>query len=280
LPLASCDVVTSTTATPAAPPKRPPPTLFPTSAARDTEAVTPPPDSAAAPPSDTGWLAGTAGLELRRIRVELGEGQPTAPVTILRLDPASVRLRVAYTPEQPRPLRSWFADERPLAAINGGFFREDFQTTALLVSDGATSGASYEGFGGMLSVAPGGEIAIRALRDQPFDPDEALAQAMQSFPMLVFPGGTPAPIEEDGQRARRSAAAIDRSGHLLLLACPTSGFTLRGLAEWLSASDLEIDRALNLDGGSSTGLFVDDGELNEAIDSFGRLPIVLMVEAK
>jgi uncharacterized protein YigE (DUF2233 family) len=201
-------------------------------------------------------------------------------VTILRFDPAHVRLRVVYAPDQPRLLRAWFAAEQPLAAINGGFFHEDYQTAALLISDGAASGASYAGFGGMLAVGPGGEVSIRPLRDQPYDTNEELAQAMQSFPMLVFPGGETAQPEDNGERARRSAVAVDRAGRLLRIACPTSGFTLRGLAEWLSHSDLDIDTALNLDGGSSTGLFASDGDLRAEIDSFGPLPIVLLIEAK
>jgi uncharacterized protein YigE (DUF2233 family) len=98
--------------------------------------------------------------------------------------------------------------------------------------------------------------------------------------MLVFPGGEPAAIEDDGRRARRSVVAIDRAGRLLLLVSPNSDFTLRGLADWLSQSDLDVDRALNLDGGSSTGLYLSDGELQAEIDSFGPLPIVLLVEAK
>jgi uncharacterized protein YigE (DUF2233 family) len=132
----------------------------------------------------------------------------------------------------------------------------------------------------MLAVAPDGGVALRALRDQPYDPGEALAQAIQSFPMLVFPGGEVAPIEDDGKRARRTAVALDRAGRLLLIASPTSEFTLRGFADWLGGGDLDIDRALNLDGGSSTGLFLRSGALSEQIDSFGPLPLVLLVEEK
>jgi hypothetical protein len=62
------------------------------------------------------------------------------------------------------------------------------------------------------------------------------------------------------------------------LASPTSEFTLREMADWLSRSDLEVDSALNLDGGSSTGLYLSDGALQEAIDSFVPLPIVLLVD--
>jgi uncharacterized protein YigE (DUF2233 family) len=132
----------------------------------------------------------------------------------------------------------------------------------------------------MLAVAPDGGVSLRALSDQPYESSEALDQALQSFPMLVFPGGAPAAIEDDGRRARRSVVALDRAGRVLLLASPTSGFSLRELADWLSRSDLDVDSALNLDGGSSTGLYLSDGALQEAIDSFGALPIVLLVEPK
>src|SRR6185436_7036784 len=112
-------------------------------------------------------------------------------------------------------------------------------------------------------VGQDGGVSLRALSDQPYDPAEPLAQAMQSFPMLVFPGSASAEINDNGARARRSAVAMDRAGHLLLIASPTSEFTLRDFAIWLSHSDLEIDRALNLDGGSSTGLFVGAGDARE-----------------
>jgi uncharacterized protein YigE (DUF2233 family) len=209
-----------------------------------------------------------------------GPNRAAAPLVVVRIDPAQVRLRVAYAPDRPRALRGWFQERRPLAAINGSFFTKENQPTALLISDGNASGTSYEGFGGMLSVAPDGGVSLRALRDQPYDPAEPIEQALQSFPMLVFPGGQPAAIEDDGRRARRSVVAIDRAGRLLLLASPTSDFTLRGLAGWLAQSDLDVDRALNLDGGSSTGLYLSAGALHEEIDSFGPLPIVLLVEPK
>ncbi|MBK8433301.1 MAG: phosphodiester glycosidase family protein [Chloroflexi bacterium] len=51
------------------------------------------------------------------------------------------------------------------------------------------------------------------------------------------------------------------------------GFTLHQLSTWLTASDLELDIALNLDGGPSTGLVLADPSLT--IPAFSTLPIVL-----
>jgi uncharacterized protein YigE (DUF2233 family) len=271
--LAGCG---ASTVAPSPPPTRAIATLFPTAAI--SAAATAAPAASATP--DSGWKAGRPGVELRQMQVGVAPDRAAVPLVIVRLDPAQVRLRVAYAPDRPRGLRDWFEERRPLAAINGSFFSPENQATGLLISNSDVNGQSYEGFGGMLSVALDGGVSLRALRDQPYDPAEPLEQALQSFPMLVFPGGEPAAIEDDGRRARRSVVAIDRAGRLLLLVSPTSDFTLRGLADWLSQSDLDVDRALNLDGGSSTGLYLSDGALQEAIDSFGPLPIVLLVEAK
>src|SRR5262245_30964120 len=213
-------------------PTRPVPTLFPTSAVAATPAAPP----VAGQPADSSWLPGSAGVELRRLRIPGTSGRPAFPIVVVRIDPAQVRLRVAYAPERPRALHTWFDEGQPLLAVNGGFYAEDYRSTALVISDGEVSGSTYEGFGGMLAVAPDGSIALRALRDEPYDPGEPLAQAMQSFPMLVFPGGEVAPLEDDGKRARRTAVALDRAGRLLLIASPTSEFTLRDFADWLGAA--------------------------------------------
>lgn len=227
------------------------------------------------PETDSGWMMGERGIATRHIHLP-----GTSPNTLLiaRIDLAAVRLRVAYDPQQPRAIRRWFDEQRPLLAVNGGFFTEQYRSTALVISDGVASGASYEGFGGMLAVAEDGNVSLRALREQPYDPNEPLDQAMQSFPMLVFPGGTPSDFQDDGRRARRTVIAFDQAGRLLVIVSPTSVLTLRDLADWLLQSDLAIDRALNFDGGPSTGLFIEAGTLSEQIDSLGPLPLVLLVE--
>lgn len=227
---------------------------------------------------DTGWVLGSSGIELRRLRTDLGDRQ--ASLSIVRIDLSQVRLRVGYAPGEPQSLTAWAEQSQPLLVVNGGFFDEAFQTTALLISDGIVSGSTYEGFGGMLAVARGGEVAIQPLRDQPYDPAQSLELAMQSFPMLVFPGGAAPGIEWDDQRDRRTALALDRQGRLLVIIAPLPSFSLNEFADWLRTSDLELDRALNLDGGSSTGLYVEAGAARDLIEPLVRLPIVLIAEPR
>lgn len=247
------------------------PSLIPTLARPD--ALTTP-----APAPADACRAGRPGVELCRRSFRPTPDRPPVELLIARLDPALVRLRMAYAPDAPQLVSAWVRQTQPLLAVNAGFFDAQYHSTALLISDGVAHGQSYEGFGGMLAVAPDGRVELRPLRDQPYDPAEPLGQALQSFPMLVFPGGQVAPIEDDGEYARRSAVALDRAGRLLVIVCASPSFTLRGLAEWLAASDLAIDRALNLDGGASTGLYLDAGETSVQIDSFERVPAVLLVE--
>ncbi len=237
-------------------------------------AVSPTPETTTALPSDSGWLSAAPGAELRRLQVS-HQGQ-TAPVSVVRLDPALVRFEVGYQPATPLSLTNWGASFEALAVINGGFFDETGQTVALLVHDGQAVGESYAGRGGMFAVSPDGTVSLRLLADRPFDPGEPLAEALQGWPALVRPGGVAAYSYEDGERHRRSTIAIDQAGRVLLIATPGAHFTLAEWSTWLAASDLEIMTAMNLDGGSSTGLLLNGTQVREQIDPFITLPIVLL----
>lgn len=256
----------------APPPTRFVPTRMPTIALSPTSMA---PDAA-----DTGWIVAAPGVEVRTLTDVGVVADVATPIYVVRLNLALVRLRVRYAPDTPQLLRTWVAAHHPLVAVNGGFFTADNRATALIVADGEAHGASYTGFGGMLAASADGRVWIQALRDEPYDPAMPLDQAIQSFPMLVYPGSAVAEIADNGQRARRTAVAVDRAGRLLIIVCPTSAFSLQALAAWLASSDLEIDRALNLDGGSSSGLFVDAGDVRWQIDSFVALPSVLLVEPR
>lgn len=253
-------------------PAAPPPTLMPTPTG-------PPPASPTAlqptaRPADTGWLAAAPGVELRQLLLSVG-GQE-APVSVARLDPAQLRLEVDYAPEAPAALSRWADDAGAVAAINGGFFDDANRTVSLLIHAGQPVGDSYVGRGGMFAVTPAGGVWLRGLADAPFQPGEPVAEALQGWPLLVRAPGEAAYSFEDGERDRRSAIALDQSGRVLLVVAPTPAFTLRELADWLAASDLGVAAAMNLDGGSSSGLIVRGERVAERIDPFAPLPIVLL----
>lgn len=229
-------------------------------------------------PDDSGWQTIDAAMELRTVRFSISDRSAFA--TIVRFDPAAYRVSVKYDVANAGTIKEWYDAIQPLAVINGGYFDEAYKPTALVIFDGIKRGESYEGFGGMVVINAQGEFELRSLRQQPYDPNEDLQQAMQSAPMLIQPGGEISDFGADEDRSRRSVIARDRNGRILLIATNTAVFTLQELAQVLKASDLDLDAALNLDGGRSTGLYVrtDGGQIK--IDSFEKLPLVLVVDKK
>ncbi len=243
-----------------------------------TPTVTPMPTPTVTPlPSDTGWQP-VGIFEVRSLNVALPPG--TERVTVARFDPAAAQVRVLYTPGEARPVSAWAAATGAPLVINAGYFTPEYYATGLLVSEGERYGVAYGDFAGMLAMTPGGDASVRWLREWPYDPAEPLRDAVQSFPILVKPGGVmgfPADAGE-GRIARRTVVAQDTAGRLLLLVAPRGFFTLHTLAVWLTESDLDIDIALNLDGGQSSGLWLPGASPPVQIDSRLAVPSVITVQ--
>lgn len=235
----------------------------------------PTPISNPSPIPDTGWVQLGKGLERRVLDIE-GEGAP-ASLYLLRLEPARFHFGIAYHPGQPQTLPEWEEETGALLLVNGGFFTESFTATGLIIVDGAASGVTYGDFAGMLAIMAAGP-EIRWLRQQPYNPNEPLRYALQSFPLLVQPGGRVGYERADDTPSRRTVIAQDNTGRILFALVPWGGVTLPQLAAWLAASDLAIDIALNLDGGSSTGLLLT--QPSEIIPPLTPLPAVITVQRK
>ena len=233
------------------------------------------------PIPDSGWQSLRPGLEERVLNLLDAQGKRLERLTLLRLQPDQFTFQVNYKP-QPQTLAEWQAETGALLVVNGGYFREDgdiFIPTGLSVVDGKPMGSSYGSFAGMFAVTSAGPD-LRWLAEQPYDPGEPLLSALQSFPLLIKPGGELGfPAEnEDNEAARRTLVARDRAGSFLFIVAQQGYFTLHTLSKFLAESDLELDIALNLDGGPSTGLLLSDPALE--IPSFAPLPVVISVLAR
>ena len=102
---------------------RPPPTPTPTPLPSPTSRPTWTPYPTAVPtstpePPDTGWQTVQPGIELRQVRVETGD--VAERLTIVRLNPDTVRFRVHYDPIAPRLVSGWAERLQPLLVVNGG----------------------------------------------------------------------------------------------------------------------------------------------------------------
>jgi phosphodiester glycosidase len=224
-------------------------------------------------PFDTGWLPFSSGLDRREVGVPFTSLGFEERLILFRIDPAYFDMRVLYSPGFPRRVSEWGAEAGARLAFNAAFFDEKDVATGLVVSDGKVFGKSYQDFGGMFAVDEQGASSIRSLAAQPYQPDEPLRQAVQGFPMLIYPDGS-AFANEDATRARRTALGQDAAGRVYLVVAPHNAFTLAELAAWLHDSDLGLTTALNLDGGGSTGYWAGPSDV---VDSFTPVPAVVAV---
>jgi uncharacterized protein YigE (DUF2233 family) len=233
------------------------------------------------PPSpDTGWMSQEEGVDLRQMDVVAAYG--TERATLVRLDPAAVQFLVRYDPDNPRRLSAWAAETDALLVVNGGYFNPDNEAIGIVVSNGQRWGSTLGDYAGMFAVTADQQVSVRWLGASPFDPVEPLAEAVQSFPVLVKPGGLmgfPAGAD-DGTPERRTVVAQDRAGRIVVVVAPGGLLSLHDMAVFLASADLDIDVALNLDGGASTGIWLAAGEREVRVDSGVALPVVMLVERR
>jgi hypothetical protein len=238
------------------------------------------PTSQTPTPTINTWNKAAPGVEVRSETWKSPSNSLVSDtVSIARFDLHAVKLSVAYQPNQPLSMQDWMHKENPTALINGGYFDSQDNATALVISNGQAFGTSYPDFGGMLDVDAQGNVQLRSLSEQPYDPSEGLTQATQCSPMLLI-NGQRTQFKSDAKTSPRSVAAIDKQGRLLFIVSPGIAFTLDDMATLLAKSDLGLVNALNLDGGSSTGLYVNAGSQSVELDSYVNLPLVIVVKEK
>ncbi len=267
--LAACGLSPATAVSPTATPSpQPTPTLH----------VTPSPAQllSPTPAADSGWQSLQPGLEQRIIQLLDENGRQTEQLTLLRIDPNFFTFEIGYSPGQPKSLVTWQQETGAQLVVNGGFFTPEFTATGLIVVDGQPSGSSYVGFGGMVTM-DGGRVEVRSLLERPYQPTETLDFALQAFPMLVL-NGQAAYRTADFDAARRTVIGVDENGRLLIILASWGSFTLAELSSYLANADFGLVNALNLDGGTSTGLILANPP--QLVPGFTAVPSVLLISPK
>jgi hypothetical protein len=208
-----------------------------------------------------------------------GQNQHAESLHIWRLDQKYFRLDVAYD-AAPKTLETWQQETNASIVLNGGYYsigaNERHFPDGLTIVNGQATGRSFNGFGGMLAIGED-QAELRWLAREPYNAYETLQAALQSFPILVEPGGGLGygAEKETYARARRTVLAQDKNGCILLMVAPQGYFTLHQLSLYLTQSDLNLDIAVNLDGGGSTGIFVENPR--ELISPTRPIPFVILV---
>jgi uncharacterized protein YigE (DUF2233 family) len=200
---------------------------------------------------------GLAGVVHRQVILEDSATNDSATIDLALFSTKSCTLRVI---DQPAPPRSELAhvmrQERCLAGINGGYFDPDYALIGLLISDGKMIAPLQRArlITGVLAASP---RDVKILRVHEFSRQQKLNAAVQCGPFLVDLGRSVRGLEKT-RTARRTFAAVGNVNRAALGFC--SNVSLSELAKILAttrlAEDFRIERALNLDGGSSSAFWV------------------------
>jgi hypothetical protein len=198
-----------------------------------------------------------AGAVAVKKTVEIGDSGPTE-IHYVVFDGSLVGLKVVDQPrrEVAKLLHDLLPTTPAFAGCNGGYFHVmgDFSPTGLQICDGQRIGVLGEGeHVGSLIVKPDGP---RLCWPEEVLDDGSIQQLVQCSPWLVKAGKT-FPSSPEEPRHRRTFIATDERGRWCI-GC-TSGIELSGLAALVADNrvipELTVRRALNLDGGPSSGLW-------------------------
>lgn len=240
-----------------------------------------PPTFTPPPILDNNWLTVQGSIQWRTMQYRNSQGLSVA-VVVVRIDPTRAQFLVAYTAGQTRTLPQWVqALTGATVIINANFFDTNNNPIGLVVSNGRpTGGLIGRSDAGMFQVKAG-TPSVRSMWLNPISPQgEGFEQVAQGFPILMALGQV-APINADlaAVSAPRSVVAQDRQGRILLIA--TQGNTTLGdLGAWLGASGLDLNMALNLDGGSSVNLYMATSPQPQGIIGSRAIPVVIAVYAR
>jgi hypothetical protein len=147
-----------------------------------------------------------------------------------------------------------------VAGVNGGFFHPDWQPAGLVISKGQRINR-FETAKLLSGVIYSDDRGIHLVRRGRFQDHPHISALLQTGPYLVENASPVRGLSASDSR-RRTFIATDWRGHWVIGATPSS-LTLGDLGEGLASPDAltpwRVDRAINLDGGSSTGFFFDRG---------------------
>jgi len=205
---------------------------------------------------------GRTSVVHRHLVLEDSQTNEDATIDLALFSTKSCTLRVIDQATAPRrELAQVMQRESCLAGVNGGYFSPDYAPIGLVIVDGRTIAPLRRArlLTGVLTASLRG---VQIMRTREFPRQQKFNAAVQCGPFLVDLGRPVRGLEETHQ-ARRTFAAVAKPDRAALGFC--SEISLASLAEILGfvqlADDFKISRALNLDGGSSSGFwFAREGD--------------------
>ena len=199
--------------------------------------------------------AAAAGVERRHVMLAEGESNDRATLDLALFSTKSATLRVIDNPDAENDLATLMPRENCLAGVNGGYFDPENKPVGLVFSGGSLIAPLRKArlLSGVMIVSNG---QVQLLRTAEYSSKRKVTAALQCGPFLVD-RAQPVPGLNETRKARRTFIFVGGADRAAGGFC--SGVTLAQLGRILATpgivSGLKVQRALNLDGGSSSGFW-------------------------
>jgi uncharacterized protein YigE (DUF2233 family) len=195
---------------------------------------------------------------------------------IVKIDPKKYTFSIHENKDQEkaRTIEEIHSKTKSLLTFNGGFFTEDFKPTGLLISDRKEfrSLSNAQLLNGIIAIKGSGEIDFFYKQNTGKFPITITPSnytfAIQNGPALINQEGEVLITEDTEEKSSRTALGVDKDGNIVLIILKQSllnadnAISLYNFAHLIKnspeLSDMGLHSLLNLDGGSSTGLMIDD----------------------
>lgn len=198
---------------------------------------------------------GRAGMVHRHVVMGNSARAERAVMDLALFSTKSCTVRVVQNEEGRDSLAEAMANENCLAGVNGGYFDEKFAPIGLRITNGQMIAPLQRArliTGALVASSRG----VQIVRSREFSRRAGVTAAIQCGPFLVD-RSQPIGGLNNSRPARRTFAATTKSMRALIGVC--SDVSLAELSKILATTsfveDLRIERAINLDGGSSTGFW-------------------------
>lgn len=229
-------------------------------------------------PSWAQWHTLAPGFEYQDLNNQ--SLKPWAHIHVFRIDLKRYRLAISLakqlnTHDTTGSITQFAAQTGASLAINGGFFDKDYRPLGLRMQSGKILNPIRNiSWWGIFYIS---NNRARVVSRHQFPMSHKIQFAIQSGPRLIINGRIP---HLKPGNAERSAIGITSEGHIILLATEGTPLSTEKLATLMKKQPLNCNYALNLDGGSSTQLFVNTPRLKLNVSSFSQITDAIIVIPK
>jgi uncharacterized protein YigE (DUF2233 family) len=195
--------------------------------------------------------ASVAGIEHRHIVLTEETSGEEATLDLALFSTKSATVRVIDDPKAESDLAAVARRAHAMAGVNGGYFDPQNAPVGLLVADGKLIAPLRKArlLSGVLVVT---KARMEVIRPGEYSSRKNAIAALQCGPFLVD-GGKAITGLNDTRPARRTFVCTSGPDRAAIGFCST--VTLAQLGQILTTPELKVQRALNLDGGSSSAFW-------------------------